>query len=315
MAGFLALFNSIVPLYLCILLGLFSTAVLKCDRETVAKILLFILSPLVVFNSAMSVEFSFAIFAIPIFSYIMGVVISLSCLPFFRRIFRDNTANLLAFSVGSGNSANLGIPIALLLLSDELVEIFIFSTIGAVMYQNTVGYYITAKESYGIKQTLIKVALLPVLYALLLGLALNYFGVKMPPNLAEVFVYVKGTLAFLGMMMVGMGLENIRAERGFDTKFIALASFVKFIIWPVLTLIFIVLDVKFFHIFTQDLYIILYILAIVPLAGNCVTIAALLGVQPAKMSMAVFVTTVISLFSIPLMLYLYRGFEGVLFKF
>ncbi|WP_051663784.1 hypothetical protein [Campylobacter hyointestinalis] len=104
-------------------------------------------------------------------------------------------------------------------------------------------------------------------------------------------------------------MEKIIQEKGFDLKFVSISIFVKFIIWPTLICILIFLDAKFFGFFDKNLYIIFFILSIVPLAGNTVTIAALLNVWPAKMLVAVFISTLISLFSIPAMLYFYSYFE------
>ena len=56
MSVFLTLLGKIVPLYLSILLGMFSTAFLNCDKESIAKILLFILAPIIVFNATISVN-------------------------------------------------------------------------------------------------------------------------------------------------------------------------------------------------------------------------------------------------------------------
>ncbi|MCD8541426.1 MAG: hypothetical protein LRY22_01975 [Aliarcobacter cryaerophilus] len=47
--------------------------------------------------------------------------------------------------------------------------------------------------------------------------------------------------------------------------------------------------------------------SIVPLAGNTVTVATLLNVKPQIMSVALFISTVISLFYIPLVLYFYMN--------
>lgn len=188
----------------------------------------------------------------------------------------------------------------------------IFSTLGAVFYQNTAGYFITAKGNSSVKQSLIKVAKLPVIYAFLLGITLNKFGVTMPEMFLNVFGYTKGALAILGMMIVSM--EKIIQEKGIDIKFVSISIFVKFIIWPTLICILIFLDAKFFGFFDKNLYIIFFILSIVPLARNTVTIAALLNVWPAKMLVAVFISTLILLFSIPAMLYFYSYFEKFLFK-
>lgn len=306
MSIFFTLLYKIIPLYFGIILGFFSTFFLHCNRDSVAKILLYILSPLVVFNSALSLEFSSSVLALPIFIYLLSSFIAFVSLPIFKKIFSDNTANLLSFSVATGNSANLGIPIAIVLLDDRLVEIFIFTTVGTMLYQNTIGYFITAKGNLSAKESFKKVLKLPVIYAFIFGLVLNLIGVKMPLMFYDFFSYLKGTLAILGMLIVGMGMEKVVNKNGFDVKFISIALFVKFIIWPSLVSVFIIIDNIFLHIFTKDLYIILFILSIVPLAGNTVTISTLLNVKPEKMSLAVFITTLISLFSIPMMIYFYQ---------
>ena len=52
---------------------------------------------------------------------------------------------------------------------------------------------------------------------------------------------------------------------------------------------------------------IMFLFSIVPLAGNTVTVATILNVKPEKMSLAVFITTMISLLYIPFALYLYMN--------
>ncbi len=83
--------------------------------------------------------------------------------------------------------------------------------------------------------------------------------------------------------------------------------FVKFIIWPLIVVAFIFIDKHILHFLDPSLYLVMYIFAIVPLAGNTVTVATLLNVKPEKTSVAVLISTLISLFYIPLMIYLYTN--------
>ena len=64
----------------------------------------------------------------------------------------------------------------------------------------------------------------------------------------------------------------------------------------------------FFMFLNEDLYKVLFLFAIVPLAGNTVTLAVLLNAKPEKASLAVFLSTVISVVTIPLYIYWYGGF-------
>lgn len=307
MTLFITLLGKIVPLYFSILLGFFSTKFFNCSKDTIAKILLFILAPLIVFNATLSVEINSSVLFLPLFFFVMSVIIAFGSLPIFNKIFKDNSANVLSFSVATGNTGNLGIPVAILFLEPKLVDVFIFTVLASILYQNSVGYYITAKSTFTPMDSLKKVLKLPVLHAFFLGLVLNLLGAHMPEIFYDYTNYLKGAYAILGMMLLGMGMEHLKTNGGFDKTFIAIALFVKFIIWPVLVLVFIFIDTHFLHFLDKDFYLVMFIFAIVPLAGNTVTIATLLNVKPEKMSLAVFISTLVSLFYIPLMIYWYNA--------
>ncbi len=306
MTIFLTLLGKIIPLYFSILLGLLSTAFLNCNKDTIAKILLFILAPVIVFNATISVNLDASVVFLPIFFFVLSTIIAFSSLAYFKRVYQDNTANLLSFSTATGNTGNIGIPLAILFLDSHIVDVFIFTVLASLLYQNSVGYYITAKGNFTAKESFMKVLKLPVLHAFILGVLLNILGFKMPEMFLDYTNYLKGAYAILGMMLLGMGMERIKSDNSFDIKFISYALFIKFIIWPVLVLFFIYLDHNFIHFLNKDFYLLMFIFSIVPLAGNTVTVATLLNVKPEKMSMAVFVSTLVSLFYIPLMIYLYN---------
>lgn len=303
MAVFWHLFASILPIYACILLGLVASWVLKCDKQSIAKILLFIITPLVVFNAALHIDVTPQMIALPIVLYIVSVVIAFGSLPIFRLIFKDNRANLLAFSSAVSNASFLGIPLAMVLLPESMLEIFIFATLGAIFYHNTAGYYIAANS--GFRDGLLRIVKLPVLYAFVAGLLLNMLDVSLPKAFENIFSLAKASLGILGMMIIGMGLEELKGEKALDVPFIASAFIVKFAIHPLLMCALIFLDYQFWHFFDSDVYIILFIMSIMPLAGNAVIIAAVLNIRPTKMSLLVALSTIFSLFSIPLMLELY----------
>jgi hypothetical protein len=174
-----------------------------------------------------------------------------------------------------------------------------------MLYQNSIGYYITAKGNFSARQSIKKVLKLPVLYAFILGIVLNMLGVTIPLVLHDYTDYVKGAYAILGMMLLGMGMEKIKTNNAWDFKFISISLFVKFVVWPGLVLFYIYLDKHFFHILNEGLYTVMFLFSIVPLAANTVTIATLLHVKPEKMSLAVFISTLISLIYIPVVLFFY----------
>ena len=307
MTVFLTLLGKTLPLYFSIILGVLSTWILKCDKDTIAKVILFILAPLIVFNATISVKLDASVLFLPTFFFFASTILAFVLLFLFKKVYSDNTANLLAFSTSTGNTGNIGIPLAILFLEPNLVDVFIFTVLANILYQNSVGYYITAKGHFTAKQSIIKVLRLPVLYAFILGVALNIYGFKMPEIFVNYTEYIKGAYAILGMMLLGMGMEKMKSNNSFDLKFISYAMGIKFIFWPLFILAFIYLDKTFIHFLNDGFYSIMFLFSIVPLAGNTVTVATLLNVKPDKMSLAVFISTIISLFYIPFVMFLYMN--------
>lgn len=303
---FLVLLGKILPLYMNIVLGYLSTRYLRVDNRTVAAILFYILGPVVVFSATISVRIEPAVIFLPIFLYIFSSAIAFVYLKLFQSQWQDATGNILAFTAGTGNTGYFGIALALIVFEPAVADIFIFTMLSSFFYEATCGFYITAKGSFTAKESVVKVFKLPALYAFLLGLALNFSGVALPETLALYASQFKGTFSILGMMMIGMGLQGLRNSDGLDLKFLSISLATKLILWPVLIWGLILLDRNFTQLLSDDLYRVMFLFAIVPMAGNTVTLAVLLKAKPEKAALAVLLCTVISIVYIPLMLSLYE---------
>jgi len=305
---FFILLVKISPLYLNVLLGFLSTKYLAVQRESIASLLIYIIGPLVVLSATMSVEINASVAFLPIVLYIFGSAIAFSTLFLFGKYWNDPTGNILAFSAGTGNTGYFGIPLALLFFDTNLANIYIFTVLASLLYENTTGFYVTAKGNFTAKESLIKIIKLPILYAFVIGITLNLLGVRLPEEITFYSDQFKSAYGILGMMMLGMGLQGFNKSEDLDFKFIRIAFFIKFIFWPASILALIYMDKTFMNLLNDDLYKVLILFSIVPLAGNSVSLAVLLKAKPEKTSLAVFLSTVVSILFIPLALYLYGGF-------
>lgn len=112
------------------------------------------------------------------------------------------------------------------------------------------------------------------------------------------------------MMLIGMGLVGLKLnkEEDLDGKFIGILFFMKFIFWPLAILGIIYADKSFFMLLNEDLYRVMFLFSIVPLAGNTVTLAVLLDAKPQKASFVVLLSTIVSIIYIPFVMMLYGGF-------
>ncbi|AXH08674.1 transporter [Malaciobacter halophilus] len=305
---FFILLGKIFPLYLNIFAGYILTKYLKVRRDIIAFLLVYILGPIVIFFATISIEINLQIVFLPIFVFLFGSVIAFYVLIRHSKHWNDASVNTLAFTCGTGNTGYFGIPLAMLLLDPLVANIFIFVTLSSLLYENTVGFYVTAKGSFTALQSIKKILRLPLVYAFILGITLNLNGVKTPEFIIPYFENLKWIYGILGMMMLGMGLKGFTLQDDFDKKYIKIAYFYKFIVWPATMLIVIFFDRTFFNFLDENIYKVLFLVSIVPLAGNTVTLAILLKAKPEKATFTVLLSTLISVVYIPLLLTLYGGF-------
>lgn len=299
-----ALGLKIFPLYITIALGFVMVQYFEARRESMASLLIYILGPVVTFMASYRVELNLGVIILPIVLFILNSILSLGALKASSNFFSDNTKNILAFSAGTGNTGYFGIPLAIMLLEPSLVNIYIFTVLASLLYENTVGFFVVAKGNYSIKQSLQKVAKLPALYAIILGLTCNVLKVEISTDLGNYLDTFKNAYAILGMMMIGMGLKGLKSV-GIDKMFIAFAFGMKFLIYPFAVLVLIWMDMTYFHLFNTGLYQVMFLFAIPPMAGNTVAVASLLNVHPQKASLAVILSTAVSIFTIPVMIALF----------
>ncbi|MGM0519466.1 MAG: AEC family transporter [Campylobacterota bacterium] len=308
MSLFFILLLKIFPLYINIILGYFSTRLLNVQRESVANILIYILGPIVVFSATLSVKIDLSIIFLPIFLYIFCSIIAFLSLFIWGKSWNDPTGNILAFSAGTGNTGYFGIPLAIIFFPPYLADIYIFTVLASLLYESTSGFYVTAKGNFTVKQSIKKISKLPILYAFILGVIFNLLGVEIPSAISDYTAQFKGAYGILGMMMLGMGLVGLKKGDDLDLKFISITFIMKFIFWPLAILGVIFLDKTFFMFLNEDLYKVMFLFSIVPLAGNTVTLAVLLNAKPQKASFTVLLSTAISIVYIPIVLALYGGF-------
>lgn len=305
---FFTILAKVAPLYANILIGFFLAKYLKVKREYVAFLLVYILGPFVIFFAVLSIEINMQLLFLPIFIFVFGSIIAFYILRKYKNEWSDASVNTLAFTCGTGNTGYFGIPLAMILLEPSAANIFIFGTLASLLYENTTGFYVTAKGSFTARQSIMKVLKLPLLYAFIAGVSFNLIGFRTPDFVIPYFESLKWIFGILGMMMLGMGMKGFNLEQDFDKKYIKISYFFKFIFWPLIVLAIIFIDKSFIGFLNEEIYKVMFLFSIVPLAGNTVTLAVLLKANPEKASFTVLLSTLVSIVYIPVVLSFYGGF-------
>ena len=300
MSIFSACVYKIIPLYAFVLLGYIAGKVLGANRDTVARIMLFLIAPLVILNGAMHAPIEASTLSLPI---LVASMSSFICLIFYaigKKVWNDSTKSLIAYSAGTANTGYFGLPIALLLFDDAGEGVYIMTILGITLFENTLGYYLFARETKGVKECLLNLLKLPTIYAFVIGLLYNYLKIPVHPIFDEFIVDIKGAYTVLGMMVIGLGLSSLTQFK-FDYKYIALSFMARFLVWPLLIFAVISIDHLFIHAFNNQIRNSLILLSIVPIGSNTVVMAQIMNSYTEKAATAVALSILFALFFVPFM--------------
>lgn len=295
---FLTILFKIIPLYILILLGFITGKYLKINKEYIARLLIYIIAPVVVFNSVINTPLTANILALPVLFFSLSCIICLSTYHLARYFWSDETRNILAFTSGTGNTGYFGLPVALAIFGPKASNAVIISILGFILYENSLGFYITARGHNKVKQSIFRVLTLPTLYAFMIALILNSLKINLGINDSNFTSLFKDVYTVLGMMLIGLGIATIKSFK-FDFKFVGATFLIKFVIWPTIILLIIFADVTYFRFFNSEIHKVMLLMSIVPLAANTVAFATELNTHLDKASFAVLASTIFALFYVP----------------
>ncbi len=295
----LVLLIKLIPVYLLILLGFIAGKVLQVKKESIATLLIYTIAPVVVFNGVVTTPLTLSTLSLPLLFFCIGGII---CGLFYWLggfFWKTSERNILAFAAASGNTGYFGIPVALALFGESHLGFVVLSTLGLILFENSVGFFIVAKGNHTSREALIKLVTLPSLYAFILGVIVYSSHISLGSVLNDVMTSFRGAYTILGMMLLGLGMASV-SRAHLDRPFTVLAFIAKFIVWPVVVGCIIFLDSTFWHFYTTDIYTVILLLSIVPLAANTVAFATQLRAHPEKAALTVLLSTLFAILYIPL---------------
>lgn len=296
---FLTLFQQMVPLYCLVLIGFISGKYLGVKKDSIAKLLLYVLLPIVSLYGILISNISLIVLSIPILSFIICTIVALIILFLGNFIWKDGTKNMLAVGIANGNFGFIGLPLTLMLFGQEYIAPVALFGLGAAVFVATFGMFIAAKANYNFKESIMKVVKMPLIYAFFIGLVLNISKVPINNSVASVLNNTVAAYSILGLILVGIAIGELGKIK-IEGTLLVFTVIMTYILWPLMAFGFIVLDKNLFMLYSPDIYKILLLMSIVPIGANIVAISTELKVEPEKASFVVLFTTLVSLFYIPL---------------
>jgi predicted permease len=300
MTIFSLVFFKVLSSLLSVVIGFLSGKYSNVDKESIASLLFYFVAPIVFFAIPTSTQLTFSSLGITLITFSLCTILSFFSYWLYGKVWQDSHRNILALSAGTGNSGYVVLPIAAVLFDDYTLSIYALGLIGISIYEASVGCYYCARSVSSFKHSVLKVAKLPLLNAFFLGCTLSLLGFELPDFLDEFVKNMKGAFSILGMVTIGLALSGIK-EFKLDFKFIGAAFASKFLFYPILFNIFILLDRYILGWLDPNYYNALQLLCIAPIATNTIVLASLYKIYPEKVATAVLLSLLFVLVYMPIM--------------
>jgi malate permease and related proteins len=303
---FSLVFFKIIAILLNVVVGFLAGRWLKVERDSIASLLFYFISPIVFFTIPASANLSVSALGITFVTFVICSLLCIFAYHFFGMYWKDQTRNILALSAGNANCGYFMLPIAAGLFDDYTLSIYMMSIVGVSVYESSIGFYISSRSISTTQESIMKVLKLPTLNAFILGCIMSFTGVTLPDFLDDFMYNMRGTYSVLGMVMIGLGLSTLpRFE--VDVQFTLAALVSKFLFFPIAIGMFITLDRYVLKFYDENYYNALKLLFMAPMAANTIVIASMTKFHPEKVATTVLISSLFTLIYIPVMVSLFLG--------
>ncbi len=309
----LDLFISLLPLYSIIFFGFLAAKYLQVNRASIAPLLIYIVNPIVFFFGLLHYEINAYSLLLTLAVFVLSLFAALIYLRLGGYFWKDYRKNILALIAGTGNTGYFGLPLAMIIFGDQILGVTVLTMLGRTIFEQSIGFFISANGRYSIAESLRQTAQVPTVYAAALAITIKLLHIDLSGNLffdsfAKLSDKFTGTYSVLGMLMIGLGLAQLHTLK-FNREllnFIALSFSACFFVSPLLSLGLILLDLNYWHLWSQEIYKVLILISVVPIASNTITFATKFDYDIEAISFTVLLSTLFAVFYIPWIVTLFR---------
>ena len=299
------IFLSVISIYFFILLGFLAKRKLKDElqEKSLVIISIYFLQPMLSFWGLSTKSIDTKLIGVPI----IYMVISILCIVvsfFIAKSFFSNPKERSIVTVSSsiGNTGNLGIPIGIALFGADSIIYTSLINVANILILYTVGIYFYSRGQFSVKESLLNIIKLPLIWFAALALVLNALNIEIHSSLLNSLMMGAYAAMVLQLMIFGMFLYSVKLKH-LNLKLIFHVGIIKFIIIPIIS----ILVLKNLHL---DEFIVGIILleVLVPLAVTNVNLSSLYNCRPIDVTSLVLLS---SLFFIPYILFIMYFFGKI----
>lgn len=297
------LINILLPIFIQIFLGYVIKKITNFNNKPLAVIQFYIIIPALLFvsmyNTKIDKTIAFKISLHSIIIFILLYIVSVAICKCFK--YNKTSTSSFANSVCLYNSGNFCLPLVQILYNNPIavsIQIVIM-TIQSIV-TNTVGIYSISAGKKNIKQGIMEVLKVPMIYCIILALVLRAMEIKVAAPIMNAMTSLGS--AMVPVALISLGAQLAETKYSFKMPKVYFANFVRLIISPILAYGLVLLLGL-----TGMAAEIAVISSAAPTAVNSVLLAIQYDSDPDFASQAVFFSTIISSITVTLVIFLVAG--------
>lgn len=290
-----------LPIFFVFGVGYVAQLFLKLNTAIISKLTLYILIPFLVFRTfySQTINGSFIYFMIFLLGLCFLSIVSITIFSKLKRYSEEERCGLI-LSSSFMNNGNYGTPLVLFLFGEEGMKTAIVLMVLQQLLMSTLGVYYAAKgnaSSLGGLDAVRHVLRMPMIYGALLGTLLNALNLPLGSLMKGVDFIADAAIPVI-MIALGMQLANMTINK-VNWEMLSFSVIMRLIVSPIMALL-IVWYLPVDELSKQ----IMVIIAATPTAANTTMYAIQFQVQENNVSAATLISTVLSLLTVPIVIYL-----------
>jgi predicted permease len=292
----------VLPAFLIFLTGYIGQKWIGFEIKSISMAALYLMSPFLAFRTFYANELTMEYVYITSFCLILSLALIVVVL--ITGVFMKATRQKMAAMILGGvfmNSGNYGAPVVLFAFGAAGFDYAVIIMVFQAFLMNTIGLFAASfggEEETTLKQSLHRVIRMPVLHGAILGVALQLLHVQIPPTFMDAISLVADASIPTVMLVLGMQLAVIATKR-VAYQYVNAVSVIRMVVSPLLA----VAIVSFIPV-NDLLKDVMILLAAMPAAANTTMFAIQFGTEPDLVSFTTLITTILSIVTIPLVLFL-----------
>jgi len=297
------LLNNVIPLTVMIALGAWLYRAFKLDIRTLSKLNFYLFSPAIVFKMLYESELTVALLGktLLFFLFYFAAMYLLVELVMKLRGYQGGMVTAMRNSVMFYNSANYAIPLNQLVFVGDAFTLSVQMIIMMMqsLLPNTYGIYSVNAHKRNPKESLRTILSMPIIYVIPVAFLMRGLHVPVPESLYAPINYISDAFIATALITLGVQLGSMTWRLRFSD--VMLSNVLRLLVGPVVS--FAIVWLMGIHgVMAQALVL----SSSVPTSLSTVLLAVEYDNEPEFSSQVVFSSTIFSIFTVTLVIYLMR---------